>query len=83
MPKIRDSSSIDKSADALSTVMSQWLNAVDPVDLWPTCFTCRKLGSDSRTCSLFKAQPPVHVVVRGCDQYDDIKPRLLDDDIPF
>lgn len=82
MPRLRDSSSIDKSADALSNVMSQWLNAIDPVDMWPTCFTCRKLASDNRTCSLFKAQPPVNVVVRGCDKYEDIKPRT-DEDIPF
>lgn len=82
MPKLRDSSSIDKSADALSNVMSQWLNAIDPVDLWPTCFTCHNLASDNRTCSIFKAQPPVNVVVKGCEQYSDIKPRL-DDDIPF
>jgi len=85
MPKIRKSPSINKSAEGLSAAMSHWLNAIDPVDLWPTCFTCRNLANDNRTCSLFKAQPPVNVVVKGCDKYSDIDPEVgsIEDDIPF
>lgn len=85
MVKIRDSSAVNKHASAMSEMMSEWLNSVDPVDIWPTCETCSKMGKDSRTCELFKAQPPVRVVVRGCDKYEDRRPniRAIDDDIPF
>lgn len=94
--KIRDSLETQKAANALGNSVSHWLKDTDPTHIWPTCATCMHLAKDDRTCSKYKAQPPVSVVVRGCQLYEDMEqipypnpirsariPRTIDDDIPF
>jgi len=71
MGKLRKHGSMDDSAALLSGAMINWLANTDPVDIWPTCATCSHLDTDDRTCKKYGAQPPVSVVVKGCEQYTD------------
>ena len=77
MATIRNSIPSDDAAKDLSTVMSSWLTKLNVTDLFRTCASCHNLAGDNRTCSKFGAQPPVRVVVEGCEQYKDAA------DIPF
>lgn len=77
MQKLRKSDSNQEAAINLTDKLQSWLAETDPVSLWQTCATCLFLGKDDRTCSKFGKQPPVSVVVKGCDFYDD------NYDIPF
>ena len=55
----------------LGVAISSWLNENGAIGLFRTCGNCANLGSDDRTCSKFGAQPPVSVVLQGCDAHVD------------
>lgn len=86
MAKLRNSVSSSDEADNLSGHLASWLHDLKVEDLFATCVTCRHLGVKGIGCKLYPgASVPAHVVIHGCEKYDD--PREIkkadDDDIPF
>lgn len=85
--KLRNGKSIVRQADLLSQLMTNWLKAADPSAIWANCSSCAFLSADDRTCTKHNAQPPVSIVVQGCNQYRDSDDASLDksydDEIPF
>lgn len=59
-----------------AAVLSQF---VDPLDIHPTCITCRNFDKRTEYCCIAKPpqRPPAEIIARGCQAYDDV------DEIPF
>jgi len=60
-----------QAAGDLGANISSWLNENGAIGLFRTCGNCARLGADDRTCEVFGAQPPVSVVLVGCDSHVD------------
>lgn len=69
--KMRTNKANDEPIADLVHAVTKWRNTLDPVAIWPSCASCHFLMKDDRTCEVFKAQPPVSVVVKGCARYSD------------
>lgn len=95
MAQIRDAYDADDAANSLSFHIMAWLQEIRVEELFVTCLSCKHLGDQAGTCNKFPGHLiPPHVVIKGCDAYEDVMPRRkplprgngashLDDDIPF
>lgn len=71
MAIVRTSAVSGLEADKLSEALGGWLSGLEVHNLFRTCLTCSNLATDDRTCSIFNKQPPVRIVLTGCDSYID------------
>lgn len=72
MAELRTGSAPEHASHMLSLALISWLKQLRVEDLFVTCLTCRKLCNDGRTCSYDNSVPAVHVVLQGCEHYEDV-----------
>ena len=47
------------------------------------CVTCKQFDQAGETCKLAGIRPPAKIIAYGCEQWQEIDPFGMDDEIPF
>lgn len=74
----RKGAGAEDSSMSLSRALNTWLEDFGPVGLFQTCASCRNMSKEGEPrCALYNVIPPINIIMRGCDKYDD------DHEVPF
>jgi len=61
------------SNNHLSELLNTWLCSSGASAIFKNCANCRHMSTEGPAiCGLFKATPPVSVIVAGCPSHEDL-----------
>ena len=72
--QLRSERATDTASADLSQLFNNWFKVQGPTAIFKTCASCQfmpKVGA--ARCEKFNATPPIDVIMRGCDNYQDVR----------